>query len=335
MDGAPADVGPPPDRLPITYVVPIRAAAPVADELVGYLRMISGTVAEVVVVDGARPEVVAADRRRLEGIQVARPSRSTLNGKVGSVLTGLAIATHGAVVIADDDVRYRPDDLAEIFRRLRTADAVAPQNVFRPMPWHARWDTARGLIHRALGGDMPGTIALRREALPSGYDGEVLFENLELLRTIEANGGRVAFARDLFVVRRPPTTPHFFSQRVRQAYDEFARPGYMLTWLSILPIVAAVVARRKPATALGLALGSIAIAELGRRRDGGRARFPSTAALWAPVWLAERAICSWLAVAARLRGGARYHGARIPRAATPLPWLRRLAAAPPTSRIAS
>jgi hypothetical protein len=44
--------------------------------------------------------------------------------------------------------------------------------------------------------------------------------------------------------------------------------------------------------------------------------FPATAALLAPVWLAERGVCAWLAVGERLLfGGVRYAGGRIRRAA--------------------
>ena len=313
--------------VPLAYVVPIRGEEPVAGEFASYLRQTSGRVAHLIVVDGSAADVARANRQSLEGLHLIRPSRVTPNGKVGAVLTGLAACTQDAVVVADDDVRYRPSDLVEVARRLRTADAVVPQNVFRPMPWHARWDTARTLIHRAIGADMPGTIALRRGALPAGYAGDVLFENLELLRTIAASGGRIAIARDLFVARRPPSAPHFWSQRVRQAYDEFARPGHMLAWLSILPATLFASARRRRAYVLGVAIGSIAVAELGRRRDGGRTEFPPTSALWAPIWLAERAICSWLAVVAALGGGVPYRGDRIRRAATPLRVLRSRAAA--------
>jgi hypothetical protein len=118
---------------------------------------------------------------------------------------------------------------------------------------------------------------------------------------------------------------------VRQAYDEFARPGHLATWLSILPTVGVAVARRRAAPVLGVAIASIAIAELGRRRDRGRTVFGPTAALWAPAWLAERAICSWLAVAARLRGGVRYRGVRIRPAATPIRRLRDRAVAAPAT----
>src|SRR4029079_2928969 len=111
-----------------------------------------------------------------------------------------------------------------------------PQNYFDPLPWHARVDAARSLLNRVhsgdreLGsGDFPGTLGVRREAFVAcgGYDGDVIFENLELMRTIEAAGGRVATPLDLYVRRLPPTTAHFISQRVRQAYDDFALPVRM------------------------------------------------------------------------------------------------------------
>ncbi|MFD0884729.1 glycosyltransferase family 2 protein, partial [Streptosporangium algeriense] len=65
------------------------------------------------------------------------------------------------------------------------------------------------------------------------------------------------------------------------------------------------------------------VAEIGRRRAGGRRVFPCTASLFAPVWVLERAVCSWLALAARfLGGGVPYAGHRMLTAAHPV---RRLA----------
>ena len=60
----------------------------------------------------------------------------------------------------------------------------------------------------------------------------------------------------------------------------------------------------------------MALAELGRRRAGGRAVFPASSSLLAPVWVLERGVCAWLAVLQRLRfGGVRYGDAVIPLAA--------------------
>ena len=213
---------------------------------------------------------------------------------------------------------------------------MRPQNYFDELPWHARWDTARSLLNRVFTGDpafpvgdFPGTLAVRRSTLlaTGGYDGDALFENLELMRTIRAAGGRVVTPLDLYVARRPPSATHFFSQRVRQAYDDFAIPARIGTFLALLPI-AAHSSRRGRVDRLFLgALASVLLAEIGRRRAGGATRFPVTGSLLAPVWLAERSLSSWLALVAKLRGGVLYGDRRLRHSATPLGRLRRRHAA--------
>jgi hypothetical protein len=70
--------------------------------------------------------------------------------------------------------------------------------------------------------------------------------------------------------------------------------------------------------------GTVATAELGRRRAGGAAYFPATSSLLAPVWVFERGVCAWLAVLQRLRfGGVRYGDSVIPVAAHSERQLRR------------
>ncbi|MBI4899159.1 MAG: glycosyltransferase [Actinobacteria bacterium] len=286
------------------------------DDLTDYLRGLAGLV-DVTVVDGSPADLFA------QHLQVWSPYARVLppgdwpgrNGKVKGVMTGLTLARHEAVVIADDDVRYERDALAEGLRRLEQADLVAPQNVFTDWPWHARWDTGRQLLNRALGSDYPGTLIVRRGiVLPEGYDGDVLFENLELIRTVGARGGVVELADDLYVGRRPPTAAHFVSQRVRQAYDDFAQPSRLVVEAALLPVIVGL--RHRP-RALGLlALVAIGLAEVGRRRAGGGRVFPVTAALWAPLWVLERAVCVWPAIAQRAAGGVRYGDGRIRRAAS-------------------
>jgi hypothetical protein len=236
-------------------------------------------------------------------------------GKVGGVMTGLHRARFPNVVIADDDVRYDREGLERIERLLEDADVVRPQNVFSSWPWHAWWDTGRSLIARAFDGDWPGTLGVRRDVLvdAGGYAGDVMFENLELVRTVRATGGREVVALDLFVRRAPPTAAHFWRQRVRQAYDEFARPARLGAALAVLPI--AVAGGRK--AVVGLALGAVLLAETGRRRRGGRRVFPAWSSLAGPVWVAERSVTAWLAVGSRItHGGIRYGDRVLPRAAS-------------------
>lgn len=303
-----------------SYVLPIAAEVPQLRALSGYLHRLSRTIAEVIVVDGSPGEVFKAHKQAWSGfVHHLRPQQYTTNGKVGGVLTGVRAASHERVIIADDDVRYRTAELQRVLGLLRSFDIVRPQNTFHPLPWHARWDTARSLLNRLGDGDWPGTLGLRKSSLlgAGGYCGEVLFENLELVRTIEAAGGLSATPLDLFVERRPPTARHFLSQRVRQAYDEWARPKRLLTQLTLLPAAFAL-ARSGRLRLAGAAIVAIVAAEAGRRRGGGRAAFPASSSLWAPAWLAERAITAWLAVGSRLIcGGVRYRNGRLRHAATP------------------
>jgi hypothetical protein len=239
------------------------------------------------------------------------------NRKVAGVVTGVLAARHEYVIIADDDVRYQPEQLAGMMLRLASADLVRPQNVFHPLPWHARWDTARSLLNRAFGSDYPGTLGVRKSTFQraGGYDGDVLFENLQLIRTIVAVGGRQIRADDLFVTRLPPTTRTFAGQRVRQAYDDFAQPARLLLEASWLPVLITTVLRRPGALPALLAV-PVLLAEVGRRRHHGRTAFPVTSAGWAPLWVLERAVTVWIAIGQRFRGGTRYRGQRLSTAAT-------------------
>jgi hypothetical protein len=306
-----------------TYVLPLKSSVPATD-LDGYLAFL-GPLVEVIVVDGSPPEVFAVNQERWRSLHVLHlpvdPDLLTEMGKVGGVLTGVRRASCDVVVIADDDVRWTAPQLREAAVRVAGAAVLRPQNYFTSACWHTRWDTGRILIARATGGDWPGTMVVDRDALvrAGGYDGSVLFENLELVRTLKTAGGPEVVALDLLVARLPPTTEHFWSQRVRQAYDEWARPSRLLTQLALAPLI--LVGRTKAAVAVIVA--AVAIAEAGRRRRGGTEVFDATAALWAPCWVAERSVTSWLALGARLLGGARYGSGRLRRAASPRTALRR------------
>jgi hypothetical protein len=302
----------------VSYVLPLRWSEvdqDAVDELTEYLRDLHKHV-EIVVVDGSPPAVFDAHARawgHLVRHMPPDPAYRFANGKVNGVLTGVVAATHDHVVLADDDVRHTPGTISAIHRALYTASVVRPQNYFDPMPWHARWDTARSLFNRAFGADYPGTLGVRRAPFIAmgGYDGDVLFENLELIRTVRAAGGREVHTPDVYVRRLPPETRRFWEQRVRQAYDEFAQPVRMAAFLAVLPAAVLLPARGKVAAAVA----SVALAEIGRRRGRGARVFPAGATLFTPVWLLERGTCAWLAVGQRvLFGGVSYAGRRLAKA---------------------
>ncbi len=306
-----------------TYILPIRRfqLGDDLDELTHYLKWLANQV-DVIVVDGSAPTIFAIHHARWSSSVTHIPPDADIqciNGKVRGVLTGLRRATHEHVVIADDDVRYDALSLTRLVALLDQAHVVRPQNYFDPLPWHARWDTGRTLLNRMTGGDWPGTLGVRLSILKAtgGYDGNVLFENLELVRTIRAAGGEERLALDLFVQRRPPSGRHFWSQRIRQAYDEFARPVRLAASLAILPLALILTRFKKWRTLIVAFATLIGFAEMGRRRARGQSVFPFTASLLAPLWVMERAICIWLALGMRLLlGGVSTYGTVMRHAAT-------------------
>lgn len=308
-----------------TYLLPLKASSPPTDELTNYLRALS-VCHEVIVVDASVPAIFDAAHRAWIGFARHIPVDERIrcvNGKVRGVLTGLPLVATDVVVIADDDVRFDDGALDACIARLNDAALVHPQNYYEPLPWHACWDTARIVLNRAVGQDMGGVSVVNMSVLRQigGYDGDVLFENLELMRTILASGHRVAFADDVFVRRLPPTTRHFASQRVRQAYDEMARPTRLFFQLALGPLTTIGLRRRPSTVAIGM-ISAVLVAGVGRRRSSGVHRFPIAASLLAPLWLAERAACSWIAVTQRMLGGVPYHGTRVLRAASSARFLR-------------
>ncbi|WP_306898898.1 glycosyltransferase [Arthrobacter sp. B1I2] len=320
------------------YILPLRWTddSGLAD-LSGYLRHLVDWI-PVTVVDGSGPGLFEHHRAAFPAaVRHIRPDPHASvdhreagcagNGKVAGVMAGVRASSAESLVIADDDVRYTREALAAVVHHLESADVVRPQNYFAPCPWHARWDTARTLLNRAWSADWPGTLGVRRSALlaTGGYEG-VLFENLELVRTIKAAGGGERILPDLFVARRPPTARHFLRQRVRQAYDDFAQPRRLAAELALLPATCAAAflpARMRRAVLPALAGAAVACAEIGRRRHNGTAVFPASAAWLAPLWALERAVCAWLALAFRMGGGIPYAGSRIRTAAHSEAELRR------------
>ena len=171
------------------YVLPLRWQDDSAlDDLVCYLEQLCSWI-PVTVIDGSPDAMFHRHAARFPpAVKHLRPAAGGGgNGKVRAVLTAVRLSTAERLVLADDDVRYTREGLTAVIAGLDSADVVRPQNHFSSWPWHALWDTSRTLINRAVAADYPGTLAVRRAALEAtgGYE-PVLFENLELIRTVSS-----------------------------------------------------------------------------------------------------------------------------------------------------
>ena len=122
----------------LSYVLPLRTRAGdlETDELTRYLEWLSARTV-LIVVDGSEPMPFQTHRERWGSFATHVPPDDDIrsaNGKVRGVLTGLRLAEHERVVLADDDVRYDARSLERMSRLLWDADLVRPQNYFDPLP---------------------------------------------------------------------------------------------------------------------------------------------------------------------------------------------------------
>jgi hypothetical protein len=318
-----------------TYLLPIRRISTSRQEIENlseYFRELAQTGCEVLVVDGSPAEIFDEHHRAWREVcrhVMVDPKYTYLNGKVNGVHTGVELARSEYIVLADDDIRYTAGDIARARELLGRYDMVRPQNYLAPLPWWGRTEAARMLINRGVlrTGDYPGTCAFRRSTcLRVGhYDGDVLFDNEEIVRHFAINGANVCFALDFFVLKRPPGFRKWLEQRPRQAYEDFAMRVKTAFFMAVVPATAA----------LGMLLGtragiaflsflSVSVVLLGCRglwRDAAYRVYPAGVVLYAPLWLAERALSVYWALYWRIAHGGYPFGGRMLAKGTGRAWV--------------
>ena len=291
-----------------TYLLTIRRAgfdAAEAADFREYFQTLAAAGCEVLVVDGSPPEVFAEHGRAWRSAcrhEPVDPQYKYLNGKVNGIHTGVALAEHDRIILADDDIRYAPGDIRRMAGLLEDFDMVRPQNYFRPLPVWARTEAARMLINRhwIAEGDYSGTLGITKNAMlrVGHYDGDVLFDNEEIVRHFRLKGERVKYARDFFLLKLPPTFEKWIEQRPRQAYEDFVMRAKTLFFAS-LPLVLALT-WMKAGWQLSLiyvtviSVGACASAARGLT-DGAARFFPLQVVLYAPLWIAERSVSTYWA----------------------------------------
>ena len=274
---------------------------PEAAQLREYLSMLAQTGCEVIVVDGSPAEIFACHHRAWSNVcQHAPVDRRFrfLNDKVNGVHTGVALARTEKIILADDDIRYTAANIEQVCALLDRFEVVRPQNYLaRIVTLWALTESARMLINRATlrAADYPGTCAFVKSAILrcGEYDGDVLFDNEELIRHFARHGARICYATDLFICKRPPGFRKWLEQRPRQAYEDFGLRFKTLLFASLLPmaIILAAIASRW----LSIFLLSVFLAFAGWLRGCARKYFPLHACLFAPLWVFERTLSTYCA----------------------------------------
>jgi hypothetical protein len=318
-----------------TFIIPIRHES--VDELKiqrfgVYLQMLGRAGCEVLVVDGSPTAVFAAHARiwNEHCCHVAPdPQYTYLNGKVNGVHTGVDLASCERIIVADDDIRYRPEDLKWICHLLDRFEMVRPQNFISPLPWWARLETARILINRGSlrAGDYPGTCGFRRSTMRrvGPYDGDVLFDNEEIVRHFALREANINYATDFFILKRPPTLTKWIEQRPRQAYEDFVMRAKTVAFLSVLPVTVAITVWLGPRAGLLLLavlfLASVLLSGRGLLRDSAYRAFPVSSPLFAPLWIVERSISVYWALYWKARYGGYPFGQRLLSKGTGAAWV--------------
>jgi hypothetical protein len=315
-----------------TYMLPIRRHAFDASEasaLRDYLGLVCHHGCDVLVIDGSPVDVFASHDRLWR--EICRHERvdsrfQYLNDKVNGIHTGVALAATEKIILADDDIRYRAFAIDRILQLLDLFEVVRPQNYLAalcshrpvagpegpggsagcdgsqsrrdsPLPFWAKMEAARMLINRATlrTADYPGTCAFRRATMLAcgEYDGDVLFDNEELIRHLARAGAGICYANDLFVAKRPPNFRKWIEQRPRQAYEDFGLRCKTTFFALLLPTLLGF-ALLDPRW-LALVLVAVPVALAGLLRGEARKYFSLNICLYAPFWIVERCLSTYWA----------------------------------------
>jgi len=220
------------------------------------------------------------------------------------VHTGVDLASCERIILADDDIRYNAADVKRMCTLLDSFEMVRPQNFIAPLPWWARLENARILINRGAlrAGDYPGTCGFRRSAMRrvGPYDGDVLFDNEEIVRHFALNGVNIRYAVDFFIPKLPPTFRKWLEQRPRQAYEDFVMRTKTAAFLAVLPLTLGLSFLVSVQAAIFLvallSLVSVMLSSRGILRNAAYRFFPVASPLFAPLWIFERSLSVYWAV---------------------------------------
>ncbi|HMG06604.1 MAG TPA: hypothetical protein VK581_14180 [Chthoniobacterales bacterium] len=305
-----------------TYLLPFwraRFSASEAEELADYFRLVQDAGCEVLVIDGSPAPVFTRNSEAWKMFCRHEPVDRRfdyLNDKVNGIHTGVSLSQYDKVILADDDIRYTAESLLRVIDSLDGFEVVRPQNFLAPLPWWARLEAARMLINRATlrTGDYPGTCAFRRASMIAAghYDGDVLFDNEEIIRHFSQHGVTIDYALDLFVRKRPPVFRKWLEQRPRQAYEDFGLRAKTALFFALPLALLGAFLTGPMGIAICLVTLSLlpsALALRGWKRGRASDYFRLGVILFAPLWVLERSLSTyWALYWFLVRGGYPFGG---------------------------
>lgn len=318
-----------------TVIIPIRRVQfqnAETKKFAAYFKSLQIAGCEVLVVDGSPPNVFEEHSKLWSFVRHVKPDPKFkyLNGKVNGVHTGVELATSEYLIVADDDIRYTYSNLERMRSLLKEFEVVRPQNFISPAPLWARLENARILINRGVlrTGDYPGTCGFRRSTMlrVGPYDGDVLFDNEEMIRHFIVQGASVNYAIDFFVLKRPPSLKKWIEQRPRQAYEDFGMllktVGFMLVLPSLVTLLSVGAWHTAILAAILLSIAAMSLSIKGLLRTGASRVFNITTPLYAPLWVFERSVSVYWALYWRVRYGGYPFGDKLLSKGTGEAWVR-------------
>jgi hypothetical protein len=303
----------PPQDHRASYVVVLDTPAASDDELrhlATHLSTIGLEDFDVVVIDrAARPELERHGRtlRWVARHVAARAEHLLPGGEVDVVRAAADAAACEKIIVATGDVRYTPQALDQLVQLLDGHEVVEPQDYFDPLPWWAGIDAGRVLVHRGIepSPDHGATFGFRRSAV-RGLRGVTLLDpapHEDPVRRLASRGAEVFAACDVFVRRKPQPLASWLGTRPRIAGDDFVLPMKTAFFFALVPLLLLLGFLGDARLAAGYA-GMIAFASIAlalRGRTGAGAFFPLHACFYAPLWILERSISVYWALARKLR----------------------------------
>jgi len=290
-----------------TYVVSIERSdetAGGADDLrslADYLSTLGTYGCDVLVFDSSADEVFEENRRILRWVSRHLAMRAPFD----VVRAAADFAATEKIIVAEQDVRYEAGELDDMCALLDLHEVVEPQDYLDPLPWWGGIEAGRMLVHRGVDPlpDHGATFGFRRNALRA-LRGFNAVDTADPVRRLAAFGAEVFSAFELFVKRRPPELRDWLRARPRAADDDFGMPVKTTFFFALLPMTLLLLVFGGARLAAGyigaIACGSLVLAIRGRA--GATPYFPLRACLYAPLWLVERSISVYWALARKVGG---------------------------------